>query len=93
MAAPSITTDPDLAARAGSGGLLSDTHPMVAIIRCSAAEARHIAVDLETFDRLKLEWTWRVNRPQSDWRQGAHLTLIVADDHGTEVVSWLGWAG
>lgn len=64
---------------------------MVAIIRCSAAEARHIAVDLETFGRLKLEWTWRVNRPQSDWHQGAHLTLIVADDHGTEVVSWLGW--
>jgi|HubBroStandDraft_1064217.scaffolds.fasta_scaffold07196_6 hypothetical protein len=65
---------------------------MVAIIRCSAEEAKHIAVDLETFTSLRLEWTWRVNRPRAGWHQGAHLTLIVADDHGTEAVRWLGWA-
>jgi hypothetical protein len=72
--------------------LLRDTHPVVAIIKCSAAEAKHVEVDLETFTGLKMEWPWRVNGPYSDWHGGAHLTLIVADDHGTEVVRWLGWA-
>lgn len=64
---------------------------MVAIIRCTPAEAKHIEVDLETHTRLKLEWTWRVNRPRSDWKSGAHLTLIVSSNLGTELISSLGW--
>lgn len=64
---------------------------MVSIIRCTPEEAKHVEVDLETHTRLKLEWTWRVNRPRSDWKSGTHLTLIVAGRSGAEVISWLGW--
>ena len=64
---------------------------MVAIIRCTPEEARHVDVDLGTHTRLKLEWTWRVNRPRADWKSGTHLTLIAAGGSGAEVISWLGW--
>jgi hypothetical protein len=69
-----------------------DTHFMVAIIRCSDAEAKHIEVDLDTYARLTLEWIWRVNRPNSEWKSGTHLTLIVASKLGTDAIGWLGWA-
>jgi len=57
---------------------------MVAIIRCTPEEARHIKVDLRTHTDLKMEWTWKVNRPRGDWGGGAHLTLIVTGSAGTE---------
>ncbi len=64
---------------------------MVAIIKCTPEEAKHVDVDLETHTRLKLQWTWQVNRPRKDWKSGAHLTLIVVGSPGTEVIRWLGW--
>jgi hypothetical protein len=64
---------------------------MVAVIKCTPAEAKHVEVDLDTHTRLKLEWTWRVNRPRIHWQSGAHLTLIVTNNQGSEAVSWLGW--
>jgi len=64
---------------------------MVAIIRCTPEEAKHLEVNLRTHADLKVEWTWKVNRSRDDWEGGAHLTLLITGTPGTGVIGWLGW--
>ncbi len=64
---------------------------MVAIIRCSRAEADHISWADGVRSSRQEERTWTTTRPQKDWRNGAHLTLLVTGNPGGEVISALGW--
>ncbi|HET9898448.1 MAG TPA: hypothetical protein VFQ44_26260 [Streptosporangiaceae bacterium] len=64
---------------------------MVAIIRCNQAEADHISWTEAVRTSRQEEWSWTTTRPQKDWRNGAHLTLLVTGSPGAEVISALGW--
>ncbi|MFG2305235.1 hypothetical protein [Actinacidiphila glaucinigra] len=54
---------------------------MVAIIRCTETEARHIEFKETMFPPARREeWDWTIPRPQEHWSRGRHLSLIATPD-------------
>lgn len=68
-----------------------DTRSVVAIIRCSQDEAEYIRWGEQLRTGRQEEMRWKTTRPKKDWRNGAHLTLLVTSSPGGDVISGLGW--